>query len=81
MKVCLYAQNGGAQDGMDMNLIPAWSHGFTGQGVVVSILDDGIQTDHPDLAANYGTSTGWSLGNVTDIEVWNSQDPDMVIYV
>jgi len=32
---------------------PAWQKGYTGKNVVVSILDDGIQTNHPDLAHNY----------------------------
>lgn len=27
--------------------------GYTGKGVVVTILDDGIQPNHPDLATNY----------------------------
>lgn len=36
-----------------MNVGPAWQRGYTGKGVVVSILDDGIQTNHPDLALNY----------------------------
>ena len=27
--------------------------GFSGRGVVVSIVDDGLQKDHPDLRANY----------------------------
>jgi len=36
-----------------MNVIPAWSNGYTGRGVVVSILDDGIEKDHPDLKRNY----------------------------
>lgn len=49
---CVF-QNGGAKDGYDMNISPAWQKGYTGKGVVVSILDDGIQTNHPDLALNY----------------------------
>lgn len=36
-----------------MNVGPAWQKGYTGKGVVVSILDDGIQTNHPDLSQNY----------------------------
>lgn len=39
--------------GLDMNVIPAWREGVTGKGVVVTILDDGLETDHPDLALNY----------------------------
>lgn len=38
---------------MDMNVIPAWQQGITGKGVVVTILDDGLESDHPDLEANY----------------------------
>jgi len=36
-----------------MNVMPAWNSGYTGRGVVVSILDDGIEKDHPDLKRNY----------------------------
>lgn len=36
-----------------MNVALAWQKGYTGKGVVVSILDDGIQTNHPDLSQNY----------------------------
>ena len=36
-----------------MNVLPAWERGFRGKGVVVSILDDGIEKDHPDLKNNY----------------------------
>lgn len=36
-----------------MNVEPVWKRGYTGKGVVVSILDDGIQPNHPDLAFNY----------------------------
>jgi kexin len=30
-----------------------WSQGITGKGVVVAILDDGIDFDHNDLKDNY----------------------------
>lgn len=36
-----------------MNVVGAWKLGYTGKGVVITILDDGIQTDHPDLLLNY----------------------------
>ena len=45
--------NRGAADGSDMNVRPAWEMGYTGKRVVVTILDDGIQLNHPDLKANY----------------------------
>ena len=36
-----------------MNISGAWRLGFTGKNVVVTILDDGIEKDHPDLIQNY----------------------------
>jgi subtilisin family serine protease len=46
-------QNKGANGRYDMNVEGAWALGYTGKGVVVSILDDGIQPNHPDLIKNY----------------------------
>lgn len=45
--------NKGAVGQNDMHVTEAWKLGYTGKGVVVSILDDGIQGTHPDLAQNY----------------------------
>ena len=36
-----------------MNVQKAWNMGYTGKGVAVTILDDGIEKEHPDLANNY----------------------------
>ncbi|KAF3848646.1 hypothetical protein F7725_015143, partial [Dissostichus mawsoni] len=36
-----------------MNIVGAWRRGFSGKGVVVSVLDDGIEGEHPDLKPNY----------------------------
>jgi subtilisin family serine protease len=36
-----------------MNVKEAWCKGFTGKNVVVTILDDGLERDHPDLVKNY----------------------------
>ena len=50
--VCMLGVQGG-RGGADMGVAAAWSAGLTGAGVVVTILDDGIQRDHPDLIRNY----------------------------
>lgn len=36
-----------------MNIMGAWKRGYTGKNVVVTILDDGIERNHPDLLQNY----------------------------
>ena len=46
----------------DLNILQVWSQGLSGQGVVVSVLDDGIEKDHPDLWANYVSLQGWGGG-------------------
>ncbi|XP_071844742.1 furin-like isoform X2 [Apostichopus japonicus] len=48
-------------NGLDMNVLPAWQKGFTGKGVVVSILDDGIEKNHPDLMNNYDPEASFDL--------------------
>jgi len=39
-----------------MNVVGAWQVGYTGRGVVVTILDDGIEHNHTDLQLNYVSS-------------------------
>ncbi|MEQ8848553.1 S8 family serine peptidase [Botrimarina sp.] len=36
--------------GEDINVIPAWELGLTGQGIQVAIIAGGFDLDHPDLA-------------------------------
>lgn len=36
-----------------MNVLEAWRKGYTGKNIVVTILDDGLEHDHPDLVKNY----------------------------
>jgi len=36
----------------------AWEKGAQGEGVVVAVLDSGVNVDHPDLAGNIWSNTG-----------------------
>uniref|UniRef100_A0A8C6K776 Furin (paired basic amino acid cleaving enzyme) a n=1 Tax=Nothobranchius furzeri TaxID=105023 RepID=A0A8C6K776_NOTFU len=51
----------------DLNAKVAWGLGYTGKGVVVSILDDGIEKNHPDLMQNYDPDASYDV---------NDGDPD-----
>ncbi|XP_046400886.1 furin-like protease 1 isoform X2 [Ischnura elegans] len=55
-----YLNRGG---GLDMNVKPAWQEGVTGRGVVVTILDDGLEKDHPDLFRNYDPEASFDVNN------------------
>jgi len=50
-------------DMLDMNVQEAWDMGITGKGVVVSILDDGIEKDHPDLVSNYDQEASYDIND------------------
>lgn len=39
--------------GHDLNVIPVWREGVTGKGVVVALIDDGVDFEHGDLASAY----------------------------
>lgn len=56
--VCIYASPQHCKDRTrrcrsEMNILAAWQRGFTGKNVVVTILDDGIERNHPDLIQNF----------------------------
>ena len=36
-----------------MRIKEAWKMGYTGKNVIVTILDDGLEWDHPDIIKNY----------------------------
>ncbi|XP_041645268.1 furin (paired basic amino acid cleaving enzyme) a [Cheilinus undulatus] len=59
-----YLYNGNHRD---LNAKAAWQLGYTGKGVVVSILDDGIEKNHPDLKQNYDPDASYDV---------NDGDPD-----
>ncbi|XP_033150699.1 furin-like protease 1 isoform X3 [Drosophila busckii] len=58
-----YLNRGG---GLDMNVIPAWKQGITGKGVVVTILDDGLESDHPDIEENYDPKASYDVNSHDD---------------
>lgn len=39
--------------GNDLNVTPVWRQGVFGENVVVCIVDDGVDMEHPDLKDNY----------------------------
>ncbi|XP_029008957.1 furin (paired basic amino acid cleaving enzyme) b isoform X5 [Betta splendens] len=47
----------------DLNTKVAWAQGYTGKGVVVTILDDGIEKDHPDLVSNYDPEASYDVND------------------
>lgn len=65
-----YQNQSGALSGTDVNIENAWlfggSGGVRGGGVRIGIVDDGLQTDHPDLAVNVDTANDkdWNGGDL-----------------
>jgi subtilisin family serine protease len=58
---------GGTQWGLDMINAPAvWNQGYTGQGIVVAVLDTGVNYNHSDLRGNIWRNPGEIAGNGID---------------
>ena len=38
-----------------LNVTAAWKSGYTGKGIVVGVVDDGVDGSHPELRDNYVT--------------------------
>ncbi|XP_025192579.1 neuroendocrine convertase 1-like isoform X2 [Melanaphis sacchari] len=54
---------------LDMNLVPVYEElKFTGKGIRVAIIDDGIEYTHDDLKDNYDEEISINLN-------WNKKDP------
>ena len=45
--------------GLDANIMGAWSNGYTGAGVIIGIIDDGVQGMQPDL--NFANAYSWDF--------------------
>ncbi|HVX16168.1 MAG TPA: Ig-like domain-containing protein [Pirellulales bacterium] len=59
----------GGTPGADINVLPAWQEGYTGQGVTVGVVDSGVYYNHPDLSANYNPSLSYDFfENITNAE-------------
>ncbi|KAK3584435.1 hypothetical protein CHS0354_017715 [Potamilus streckersoni] len=56
----------GGKRGIDMNVAKVWEYGFTGKGVVVAVLDDGIDHSHPDLKRNYDPEASADMNDIND---------------
>ena len=74
-----------------VNAPEAWAQGYTGEGVLVAVLDTGVRLDHGDLQSNIYVNPGEIPGNgrdddgngfVDDINGWdfttNTNDPNDV---
>jgi len=78
------ANLGGNNWGLDMiNAPEVWANGHTGQGIIVAVIDTGVDTNHEDLRNNIWTNSKEIAGNgidddgngyVDDVHGWNFND-------
>lgn len=46
----------------DLNVVDVWDD-YIGRGVVIAVVDDGVQATHPDLILNYNSDKDYDLVN------------------
>lgn len=46
--------------GNDINVEPVWGMGYTGEGVTVAVVDQGVEINHPDLVGNIDIEKSWN---------------------
>ncbi|NXR61868.1 NEC1 convertase, partial [Rhadina sibilatrix] len=59
---------------LDLHVIPVWQKGFTGKGVVITVLDDGLEWNHTDIYANYDPKASYDF-NDNDHDPFPRYDP------
>ncbi|MEG4037076.1 S8 family serine peptidase [Microcoleus sp. w1-18aA5] len=71
-----------------LNVAPAWKAGYTGKGVVVAVLDSGVDLSHPDLQSNIWRNPKEIPGNgidddlnekTDDVNGWDFVDGDATV--
>ncbi|CAF0717828.1 unnamed protein product [Brachionus calyciflorus] len=58
--------NDGCEQGFFLNITKAWSLGFTGKGVILSIIDDGLEKDNFEIIDNYDPRASFDLNDFDD---------------
>lgn len=51
---------------LDLHVLPAWAAGYTGKGIKVTILDDGLEWNNSDIMANYDPKASYDLNDNDD---------------
>jgi subtilisin family serine protease len=67
----------------DVGAPQVWTLGYYGQGVVVGLIDTGVDYTHPDLQNRIWVNPGEDLNNngLVDSADWNNQDDDLNGYI
>ncbi|PKU30536.1 hypothetical protein llap_19160 [Limosa lapponica baueri] len=59
---------------LDLHVIPVWQKGITGKGVVITVLDDGLEWNHTDIFNNYDPQASYDF-NDNDHDPFPRYDP------
>ncbi|GAB1298386.1 Neuroendocrine convertase 1 [Apodemus speciosus] len=59
---------------LDLHVIPVWQKGITGKGVVITVLDDGLEWNHTDIYTNYDPEASYDF-NDNDHDPFPRYDP------
>ena len=66
----------GGPAGVDINVVPVWQKGITGEGVVVAVVSDGLDHTHADLIMNYDSQASYDFNDMDADPMPRTTDPD-----
>ena len=55
------------EKGHDLNLTGVWFQGITGKNVTITLLDDGVDYEHPDIKDNFFAQGSWDFNLHTNL--------------
>ena len=71
-----YLYDNGEEPSGNLGVLEATKRGYTGKGVVVTIVDDGLDHRHPDLSANYDPEASRDVNDNDDDPTPDDSKPD-----
>ena len=60
------------------NVIDVWKRNITGEGVVVAVVDEGLDPEHPEIRGNYVSSIVQCKSITFVVSLWHNEPESQI---